>query len=103
MRPTTLSQAAASLAKKNGVIMGMAGDDYSSLEWQSELVAKPTLQELQSELLAIQEQYDSNEYQRLRESAYPSTAQQFDALYHGGYDAWKEMIDVVKNKYPKPE
>jgi hypothetical protein len=43
------------------------------------------------------------EYQRLRASEYPSFADQFDLLYHGGYDAWKAVIEAVKNKYPKPE
>ena len=36
-----------------------------------------------------------------RAAEYPSTADQFDLLYHGGYDAWKAAIDAVKNKYPK--
>jgi hypothetical protein len=43
------------------------------------------------------------EYQRLRAAEYPSFADQFDLLYHGGYDAWKAAIEAVKNKYPKPE
>jgi hypothetical protein len=41
------------------------------------------------------------EYQRLRAAEYPSFADQFDLLYHGGYDAWKAAIDAVKTKYPK--
>lgn len=41
-------------------------------------------------------------YQDDRRIAYPSFADQFDLLYHGGYEAWKTSIDVVKNKYPKP-
>lgn len=45
----------------------------------------------------------STEYQRFRASEYPSFADQFDLLYHGGYDAWKAAIEAVKNKYPKPE
>ena len=40
-------------------------------------------------------------YQELRAIEYPSFADQFDLLYHGGMDAWKTAIDVVKNKYPK--
>jgi hypothetical protein len=43
------------------------------------------------------------EYQRQRAAEYPSFADQFDLLYHGGYDVWKTAIDTVKNKYPKPE
>jgi hypothetical protein len=41
------------------------------------------------------------EYQRQRAAEYPSMADQFDLLYHGGYDAWKAAIDAVKTKYPK--
>jgi len=36
-----------------------------------------------------------------RQAEYPSYADQFDLLYHGGYDAWKAAIDAVKTKYPK--
>jgi hypothetical protein len=43
------------------------------------------------------------EYQRQRAAEYPSFADQFDLLYHGGYDSWKAAIDAVKTKYPKPE
>jgi hypothetical protein len=38
-----------------------------------------------------------------RQAEYPSYADQFDLLYHGGYDAWKAAIDAVKTKYPKGE
>ena len=41
-------------------------------------------------------------YTEKRAAEYPSFADQFDLLYHGGYDAWKAAIDVVKTKYPKP-
>jgi len=41
-------------------------------------------------------------YSQLREREYPSFAEQFNTLYHGGYDAWKATIDSVKAKYPKP-
>ena len=42
-------------------------------------------------------------YQRQRAAEYPSFADQFDLLYHGGLDAWKAVIQAVKAKYPKPE
>lgn len=40
-------------------------------------------------------------YADYRQSEYPTYADQFDLLYHGGYDAWKAAIDEVKTKYPK--
>jgi hypothetical protein len=45
---------------------------------------------------------DPEKYKFDRANAYPSFAEQFDTLYHGGFDAWKETIDAVKNQYPKP-
>ena len=42
-------------------------------------------------------------YKELRAAEYPSLADQFDLLYHGGYDAWRSAVDVIKAKYPKPE
>jgi hypothetical protein len=32
---------------------------------------------------------------------YPTFGEQFDKLYHEGYDAWKESIKTIKDKYPK--
>lgn len=40
-------------------------------------------------------------YKDLRSAEYPSFAEQFDLLYHGGLEAWKEAIKSVKDKYPK--
>jgi hypothetical protein len=42
---------------------------------------------------------DAYKYKRIKE--YPSIADQFDILYHGGYDAWKQTIKSIKEKYPK--
>ena len=50
---------------------------------------------------AVQAYIDANAYKEQRARAYPSFADQFDLLYHGGYDAWKAAIDVVKQEYPK--
>lgn len=51
---------------------------------------------------AVQAYVDAHAYQDKRAREYPSFADQFDTLYHGGYDAWKAQIDAVKLKYPKP-
>ena len=50
---------------------------------------------------AVQAYIDANAYKEKRARAYPSFADQFDLLYHGGYDAWKAAIDAVKQEYPK--
>ena len=50
---------------------------------------------------AAQAYVDAHAYQDKRAREYPSFADQFDTLYHGGYDAWKAQIDAIKLKYPK--
>ena len=43
---------------------------------------------------------DTYKYQRAAE--YPSIADQLDKIFHDGIDKWKETIQAVKTKYPKP-
>lgn len=50
---------------------------------------------------AVNAWVDPDLYKYQRAAEYPSFADQFDLLYHGGYDAWKAAIDTVKTKYPK--
>jgi hypothetical protein len=40
-------------------------------------------------------------YAQKRASEYPSIPDQLDLLFHGGMDAWKAVIQTVKDKYPK--
>ena len=42
-------------------------------------------------------------YSDLRAAAYPSFADQFDTIFHGGIDAWKAEIQAVKTQFPKGE
>jgi rhodanese-related sulfurtransferase len=77
-------------------------DDYSGLTWLSEDISKPTEAELFAECDRLQAEYIANAYKYKRAAAYPSFADQFDLLYHGGMDAWKAAIDAVKQEYPKP-
>jgi len=45
---------------------------------------------------------DPEAYKYKRAQEYPAIADQLDYIYHNGIDAWKkDMIDPVKNKYPK--
>jgi len=54
------------------------------------------------DMAVVQAYIDANTYKEQRAKAYPSFADQFDLLYHGGLDAWKAAIDAVKQEYPKP-
>ena len=74
----------------------------NNIEWHSPSTAPVTDAQIDAEIARLQAEYDAKEYQRKRAAEYPSFAEQFDTLYHGGYDAWKATIDSVKAKYPKP-
>jgi hypothetical protein len=51
---------------------------------------------------AVEALVASEAYKEKRAKEYPAIADQLDYIYHNGIDAWKEdMIDPVKNKYPK--
>jgi len=63
----------------------------------------PTEEEIQAKLAELQAEYDALQYQRDRASAYPSTADQLDMLYHQGVEGWKAEIKKVKDQFPKPE
>jgi hypothetical protein len=76
-------------------------DSDGIVNWLDNNATCPTDTEIQAEIARLQADYDVKEYQRNRAKEYPSIVDQLDTLYHGGYDAWKASIDVVKNKYPK--
>ena len=58
-------------------------------------------EELLERIAAESARLNAMNYSERRASEYPSFADQFDLLYHGGYDAWKAAIQVIKDKYPK--
>ena len=57
--------------------------------------------EVAYEKAAVEAYLAANAYKAKRAAEYPSFADQFDTLYHGGYDAWKAQIQAIKDKYPK--
>jgi hypothetical protein len=47
-------------------------------------------------------EYSAQEYARKRAAEYPSVVDQLDKMFHSGFQAWKDEIQKVKEKYPKP-
>ncbi len=57
---------------------------------------------IQTEINRLQAEYDAQEYARNRKEEYPQIADQLDYMYHNGFEKWKtDMIDPIKDKYPK--
>ena len=49
-------------------------------------------------------EYAAVKYKDDRAEEYPDWREQLDYIYHNGIDKWKtDIVDPVKNKYPKPE
>jgi hypothetical protein len=52
---------------------------------------------------AVTVEINANAYKEQRASEYPPLSEQLDYIYHNGIEAWKtNMIQPVKDKYPKP-
>ena len=62
----------------------------------------PTDEEIDAKHEEMVKEWESLEYQRLRKLEYPKIEDQLDLLFHKGIDGWKEEIQKVKDKYPKP-
>ena len=65
---------------------------------------KPTEKECTDGLAALQAAWDAeyDSYRSKRRAEYPSVVDQLDQMYHFGFQAWKDEIQKVKDKYPKP-
>jgi hypothetical protein len=74
-------------------------------EWLDTEQTQPTEAEITAEVARLQAEYDSNEYQRLRASAYPSMQDQLDMQYWDGVNGtttWQDAIATIKTENPKP-
>lgn len=78
----------------------ISDNNYETLVWLKG-GEKPSKEALDALWSATEENIAANAYKFKRMKEYPSFAEQFDLLYHGGYDAWKTAIQLVKDKYPK--
>jgi hypothetical protein len=54
------------------------------------------------DLATVNAWVDPDTYKYQRAAEYPSITDQLDKIFHDGIDEWKETIQAVKDKYPKP-
>ena len=84
----------------HNLIGGLTDGPMSEIEF-IDGIKKPTESEVQTKLAEMQAEYDAQEYARKRQAEYPSVGDQLDEIYHNGINAWKAVIKVTKDKYPK--
>ena len=81
------------------------GNEYSGLNWLDTEQVQPTEAEITAEVARLQAEYDNNEYQRQRATAYPSIQEQLDMQYWDGVNGttiWADTVASVKSENPKP-
>jgi len=84
----------------------LEGDSYEGLRWLDENQKQPNEQDLIDEVSRLQAEYDSLEYQRLRQPEYPPIEDYVDGIVKGDeaqVQAYINACIAVKEKYPKPE
>lgn len=93
-----------------GAAWTLEGWEYSGLTWYDEVQTKPTELEVAEEVARLQSDYESKEYQRLRENKYPNIKSQLDMLWHaidsGTLNKTSDFyttIKAVKDAHPKSE
>jgi len=75
-----------------------------SLEWLDTEQTQPTEAEITAEVARLQAEYNTNEYQRQRATAYPSIQEQLDMQYWdsvNGTTTWADAIAAIKEGFPK--
>ena len=78
------------------------GSDIDNIQW---IDTQPIAKELILEKVAeLQAEYEAKQYQRDRQTQYPSIADQLDMLYWdkvNGTENWLNSIESVKSRFPK--
>ena len=71
------------------------------LEWLDTTQTQPTEAEIEAEIIRLQEEYDAQEYARLRQEEYPTIEEVLHAILDNDMDALQAKRALVKAKYPK--
>ena len=78
-------------------------DDINQITWHNGTTPIPVA-DIQAKMIEVQAEYDANQYQRERATAYPSIQEQLDMQYWdsvNGTNTWQDKINEIKTKYPK--
>ena len=79
------------------------GEDINSIEWLNGTTPIPVA-DIEAKMTELQAEYDANQYQRERATAYPSIQEQLDMQYWdkvNGTTNWEDAIAKVKLDNPK--
>ena len=82
------------------------GSDINTceIEWHNGTTPIPVA-DIEAKMVEVQAEYDANQYQRDRATAYPTIQEQLDMQYWdkvNGTTNWQTAIAKVKSDTPKP-
>jgi len=79
------------------------GNDINNIEWHNG-TTPISKADIEAKMVEVQAEYDANQYQRDRATAYPSIQEQLDMQYWdkvNGTTNWEDAIAKVKTDTPK--
>ncbi len=83
--------------------VSVSADDIDTIVWENGTTPIPVA-DIEAKMTELQAEYDANEYQRERATAYPSIQEQLDLQYWdkvNGTTNWEDAIAKVKSDIPK--
>ena len=89
------------LAIDSNAKCSVSNEDINSIKWTSTPIPKA---DIEAKMVEVQAEYDANQYQRDRATAYPSIQDQLDMQYWdkvNGTTTWKDAVAKVKLDNPK--
>jgi len=79
------------------------GNDINQITWHNG-TTPISVSDIQAKMVEVQAEYDANQYQRDRATAYPTIQEQLDMQYWdnvNGTTTWEDAIAKVKADNPK--
>ena len=83
--------------------VSVSDNDINTIVWENG-TTPISVSDIQAKMVEVQAEYDANQYQRDRATAYPSIQDQLDMQYWdnvNGTTTWEDAIDKVKADNPK--
>ena len=83
--------------------VSVSGNDIDTITWHNGTTPIPKA-DIEAKMVEVQAEYDANQYQRDRATAYPTIQDQLDMQYWdnvNGTTNWEDAIAKVKADNPK--
>ena len=83
--------------------VSVSGNDIDTIVWENGTTPIPVA-DIEAKMVELQAEYDANQYQRDRATAYPTIQEQLDMQYWdkvNGTTNWQTAIAKVKADNPK--